>query len=295
MIKKLIQDLAFDNINLSQGLTRTKLIENKVKNNILKNWLKKELEGYEYEDDFLPPYRKIWSTINLTAEFPFGRTQKFPVTLHDNYSEKIKDTINHHKIVEPISIVEQQIENIEGVKGSIHLPAPMVEILAELYKEQIAQYSGVIRSASREVGKIQYQNVLEQTKQKLIDTLMELNDQFPNLLDDYIMSKENNEKVQNIITTNIYGNNNPTNIATGLNVEQNNTISITTEDEKNLNDLGVEIEDITELKEIITTKGKTSLGSKITGWLGKVSASVAAKGLYENIPKITEFAQKLIM
>ena len=295
MIKQLIKDLAFDSISLSQGLTRTKLIENKIKNNVLKNWLKKELEGYEFEDDFLPPYRKIWSTINLTAEFPFGRTQKFPVTLPDDYSEKVKDTINNHRIVEPISIVEQQIENVEGVKGYIHLPAQMVEMLAELYKEQIAQYRGVIRSASRQVGKVQYQNVLEQTKQKLLDTLMELNDQFPNLLDDYTMSKENSEKVQNIITTNIYGNNNPTNIASGVNVEQNNTVSISIEDEKKLSDLGVEIEDITELKEIISTTEKTSLGSKITGWLGKVSASVAAKGLYENIPAITEFAQNLIM
>jgi|TARA_B110000908_G_scaffold170483_1_gene230191 hypothetical protein len=295
MIKQLIKDLAFDNITLSQGLTRTKLIENKVKNNILKNWLKKELEGYEFEDNFLPPYRKIWSNISITVELPFGRIQKIPIALPDSFSEKVKDTMNHHRIVESISIVEQQIENVEGVKGYIYLPTPMVEMLAELYKEQIAQYRGVVRSASREVGKVQYQNVLEQTKQKLLDTLMELEEQFPDILDHYTMNEENSEKVQNIITTNIYGNNNPTNIASGINVEQNNTISVSVEDSKKLSDLGVEDEDITELKEITTTKEKSSLGSKITGWLGKVSASVAAKGLYENIPEITKFAQNLIL
>lgn len=42
MIKKLIKDLAFDNITLSQGLTRAKHIENQVKNKTFKNWLKKE-------------------------------------------------------------------------------------------------------------------------------------------------------------------------------------------------------------------------------------------------------------
>ncbi len=45
----------------------------------------------------------------------------------------------------------------------------------------------------------------------------------------------------------------------------------------------------------MTDKNKTSLGSKMTGWLGKVSASVAGKGLYENIPEITEFVQNLMM
>jgi hypothetical protein len=45
----------------------------------------------------------------------------------------------------------------------------------------------------------------------------------------------------------------------------------------------------------MTNKDKASLGSKITGWLGKVSASVASKGLYENIPAITEFAQNLMI
>ncbi|CAL2055576.1 hypothetical protein [Tenacibaculum sp. 190524A05c] len=295
MIKQLIKDLAFDNISLSQGLTRTKLVENKIKNQILKNWLKKELEGYEFEDNFLPPYRKIWSTISLTVELPWGTVQKIPVSTPDSFGEKARDTMNHHRIVEPISIVEQQIKNVEGAKGYIYLPTPMVEMLVSLYQEQIDQYNGVVRNASREVGKVQYQNVLEQTKQKLLDILMELDEQFPNLLDEYKMSEENSEKVQNIITTNIYGNNNPTNIASGVNVKQTNTISISTEDEKKLTDLGVENQDIAELKEIITDKDKTSLGSKVTGWLGKVSASVAAKGLYENIPEIAEFAQNLIM
>ncbi len=154
----------------------------------------------------------------MTIELPFGRVQKIPVSIPDSFGEKAKDTMNHHRIVEPISIVEQQIENVEGVKGYIYLPTPMVEMLANLYQEQIDQYRGVVRNASRVVGKVQYQNVLEQTKQKLLDILMELDEQFPGLLDEYKMSEENNEKVQNIITTNIYGNNNPTNIASGVNI-----------------------------------------------------------------------------
>jgi len=297
MIKQLIKDLAYDNISLSQGLTRTKLIESQVKNNTLKKWLKKELEGYEYEDLYLPSYRKVGSTMTLTAELPYGRFETFPVTVPDSFDERIIDSINYHRITEPISIVEQQIDGMEDSKGYLHLPTPMVNMLAKMYKDQISQWRGAIRSGSREIGKMQYQNVLEQTKQKLLDTLIQLNEEFPNISDNYTMNDENNKKVENIITNNIYGSNNPLNIAAGETVHQNNVINISTADEDKLTALGVTKEEVDELKEIVSSPidGKNTIGTKVMGWLGRVSSSVAGKGLYENIPEITEFVQNLIL
>lgn len=297
MIRQLIKDIAFDTIRLSQGLTRAKLIENKIKNETFKKWLNKELEGYEFEDEYLPSYRKVWSTITLTAEFPYGRTETFPVSLPDSFGEKTLDVINHHRIIEPISIVEQQIETLDKPKGYINLPVQQVDILANLYKDQVAKYRGVIRYGSREIGKVQYQNVLEQTKQKLLDTLMQLDNEFPNLIDEYTMNKENTEKVQNIVTNNIYGSNNPMNIATGVNVELNVTNNIITKaDEEKLKTLGVSEYEIADIKQIVeeNSADKPTLTSKAMKWLGSVTASVAGRGLYENIPQITEFIEKLI-
>lgn len=297
MIKQLITDIAYDNIKLSQAITRAKLVENKIKNDTLKKWLNKELEGYEFDDKYLPSYRKVWSVINLTAEFPFGRTQTFPVVLDESFGEKTLDLINFHRIVEPISIVEQQIENIQSPKGHINIPPQQVQMLAGLFKDQIDEYRGVVRSGKREIGKVQYQNVLEQTKQKLLDTLMELENEFPNLIDDYQMTEENKDKVQNIITNNIYGDNNPMNIAAGKTVEQTgNSITINAADIKKLKKLGVEDEQIEELKTIVTenSKDKSTLTSKAMKWLGSVSASIAAKGLYDNLPALTEYVQQVI-
>lgn len=45
------------------------------------------------------------------------------------------------------------------------------------------------------------------------------------------MTKENNDKVQNIITNHIYGNNSPTTIAAGVNVEQNVNHTTLTQEE----------------------------------------------------------------
>lgn len=298
MIKQLISDIAFDKIKLSQALTRAKLVENKIKNETLKKWLNKELEGYEFNDKYLPSYRKVWSVINLTAEFPFGRVQKFPVLLNESFGEDIIDMVNFHRILEPISIVEQQIESlVDKAKGYITLPPQEVEILAGLFNDQVAQHRGVIRSGNREVGKVQYQNVVEQTKQKLLDTLMELEDEFPNLINDYKMTEENNEKVQNIITTNIYGSNNPLNIAAGKTINQiGNSFTFNSESIEKLKALGVDEKQIEDLTTIVSenSKDKSTLANKVLKWLGSVSASIAAKGLYDNLPALTEFVHQII-
>lgn len=298
MIKQLIKDIAFDNIKISQALTRAKLIENQIKNQTLRQWINKELEGYEFDDKLLPSYRKIWSTINLIAELPFGRTHKFAVSLPDSFGEKTLDLINHHRIIEPIASVEFQIESLgDKAKGYLNLPIQQTEMLANLYQEQLDQYNGVVRVANREVGKVQYQNVLEQTKQRLMDTLMQLENEFPNLIDNYTMTKENNEKVQHIVTNNIYGNNNPTNIGVGNDIDQSIfNVQLSQPDKDLLKSYGVDENEIEKLDEIMknTAKDKPSLIGEAMKWLGRVSASIAARGLYDNLPLLNDFVHKLI-
>ncbi|SEO94272.1 hypothetical protein SAMN05444671_3944 [Flavobacterium sp. CF108] len=297
MIKQLIKDIAYDSISLSKALTIAKLIAAKIKNQTFKNWLTKELEGYEYDDVTLPDYRKVWSPITLIAEFTYGRTQPIVVVLTDEFDKDEFDFVNRHQISEPISIVEEQIKTISKSKGYINLPAKQVEAIAGLYSEDVHRHGGIIRTGSREVGRVQYQNVLEMTKQKLLDTLMELDNEFPNLDDAYNVNKENTDKVQNIIT-NIFGDNNPLNIAAGNNNKQilNQNNYLPQETEKKLEELGVSAKEILDLKTIIeSTADKPTKTSKIMKWLGSVSASVAGKGLYENLPVITEFVHNLII
>ena len=139
----------------------------------------------------------------------------------------------------------------------------------------------------------QLNHILNLTKQKLIDTLLKLDKEFPNLIDDYTITKENSEKIQNIITNHIYGNSNPINIAAGQNVEQN--INQNTIDYEKLMEYGVEKQHIDELKNIEKSPDKNTIKSKVLKWLGSVSASVAARGLYDNIPIINECVKNLII
>jgi len=88
------------------------------------------------------------------------------------------------------------------------------------------------------------------------------------------------------------------NTTTVLNVEQN--ISYTTlkdEDEKKLKEYGVTDNEIGVLKTIIAenTSDKPSLIGKVMKWLGGVTASVAGRGLYDNIPAVTNYIHKLFL
>lgn len=109
-------------------------------------------------------------------------------------------------------------------------------------------------------------------------------------------AQDNEHKVQNTITTNVYGNQNPVNIASGNNVSQSNTITFSTENHEVLEKLGVEKQGIDELKAIIEAKDtdKSTMKSKAMKWLGSVSASITAKGLSDNIPTIIDYVNGLI-
>lgn len=296
MIKQLITDIAYDNITLSQALTRAKLIESKIRNDNFKNWLKNELEGYDYDSSALPDYRRISSPMFLIAEFPFGRTQEIEVSIPDDFSDETMETVYFHRILEAISSVEEQIQMLKEPKGYINLPITQVEALSILYNPQVKSYGGVIRSGHRVVGRINYINVIDLTKQKLLDTLMELNEEFPNLENDFENTKSNNDKVQNIVNNNIYGNNNPMNIATGVNVALTSNLEFKLSDEQiqKLSDLNVDSQDIEKLSEILKEKNSSGFGKKILSWLSSVSASVAARGFYDKIPEITEFTHQLL-
>lgn len=300
MIKQLITDISYDNITLSQALTRSKIIAHKLNNDTLKSWVKKEIDGYDFNDPFLPKYRKILSEMYLIAKFSGGEETKFPFNLPSDTPSDVLDTVKFHQIRESIPIVELQItKEKEPTNGRIKLPLGMLEMAKSTLPKpvlmQIQMVGGVIDTLEREVHSVNLHNVVNQTKNILLDTLLELETQFPDLENDYTMNEENEEKANNIITTNIYGSNSPVNIATGDNVTQNNELKIENIDFEKLKSLNVEEQQIEDLKEIIISSNgdKKTFASKAIGWIGKVTTSLTARGLYDNIPEITEFVQTL--
>lgn len=227
----------------------------------------------------------------ITHTLPDGRTHSKPVMVADGAEPEFYEEVNYLKIFEPISVIEQQISELKDV-GYIQLTAEEAFNISHGDK-----YQKWVVGGHRKIAKGQFQNVVELTKQKLLDTLLELDNQFPNLTNEFDKTKANMEKVQNIVTNNVYGNNNPLNFAVGHNVEQKDINNIFHDNDYfELEKLGVDKNEIAELKQIVQTDStdKSTLKQKALKWLGTVSASVAGRGLYDNIPAITEFIHRLL-
>lgn len=294
MIEQLIEDITFGRITLSAALLRAKYISYKINNHTLSSWLKKELEGYEFNDKDLPQYRRIVSPSWIVVEDSWGNKQNLKIQLPDSFEKEFLDTISYHRVIESISIVERQIESFDENYGSLTLPEGIIKMFRNLYKPQLDPQGGEVTSAYREVNKLQYVDILEQTNNKLIDILIELSTEFPEIINEKSMKEEDKAKIQNIITNNIYGSNNPLNIAAGDVVNQtiNSVFGKLQEDE--LRKLGVRSDEIEEFRGITKIVEKEEKTSKVKSWLSSVSASVAARGLYEGIPRIIEIANNFI-
>ena len=301
MIKNLISDLIHKKISLSEALTRAKLISLEINNDTFRNWLKGELEGYNYDDEDLPLYRQIYSPMYLEVVIRTGQEMSFQVFAPGSVSKKERQILEIHRELGPITAIEKLIEDLTDSTARMNIPTKLHQTLYQFLtnheKAQIKLYQARLSNGYREVNKIQLSNILEMTKQKLIDTLADLHNQFPNLMDDFKPNKEESEKLQNIVTTNIYGGTNPMNVAVGENITQSDIVfNITIEQKEQLKTFGVEEEQIAELETIHNEnpKGSESRKAKIFGWLGKVTASLASRGIYDSIPELKEFIGRIV-
>lgn len=294
-MKTLITKIANNQITLSDALLQSKIIAHKINNTIFKEWLKKETEGYNPNDNMLPPYRKIANRMELSLDLG-GKKQPIPF----NLSPEFEDSVNFHQIIESISIVEEEVKKGSGKSGKIVYSIEMVHnVFNSLPKETQArinfyQMRGAILKLEREINILSYKNVIDQTKNKLLDILLELDREFPNIKNEYTMNKENNDKTNNIITNYIYGNNAPINLSTGDN--SNQTIVVNENiDYSKIKNLGVDENDIDELKKIIseTKNDKSLLSKRVMVWLSSVTSSLSARALYDSIPKLSEYLSSI--
>lgn len=289
MIKDLIKDLTYDNITLSQGLTRAKIIAYKINNNDFKGWINTELNGYG-KDDKLPDYRIIPCDIFAVLE-GYGARKMVPYDL-TNLDKDLDGQIYKMQAKQSIATIEEGLKDTTEQYGYEDLPMQMVNMLREMSDNKF------IVSVKRRIQLSQASHILNLTKQKLIDTLLELDTAFPNLQDDYQNTAENIEKTSTIINNHIYGDNSSSNIGVGENITQsvenvyNQKIEHILSD---LKELGVPEEELLEVKEIVTKEtDKVNLGKRLVGWVGKMTNKAIEKGIELQIPMVMEKIQELM-
>jgi len=286
MIKELINDLAYDKISISQGLTRAKLIAYKINDSSFKTWVYEELNGYS-NDENLPDYRYLPCDLVGNAEIPFRGTREIIIDA-TALDEKLNGKIYNVSIYQSISTIESLVPKKEGEFNYLGLHQKLVKDLREMTG------SPNLIEAYRRVHYTQLNSIVNNTKQKLIDTLLELNDNFPNLEDDFKPTPEQKEKVSTIINTNIYGGKVNSNVGVGDEIVQNQDFkdnSVSKEQKlEEIKELGVDEELIEEARKIINkNEEKSSISKSLMSWVGKVASKTAAI----NMPKLIEKVQDL--
>lgn len=287
MIKELIEELAFDRITLTQALTRAKIIAFKIDNLEFKDWLIHELNGYNQKE--LPNYRKISCEVFAEVYHPLRGNYTIPFDVSNLDKDLKEQSMYKMNVTQSIPTMEKGLEDDSSNSyGYEYLPIPMVQNLKSMVSE-----GDSITAVKRRIQMSEIKHIIELTKQKLLDTLLELNSAFPNLENEF--NKSQKEIAQTIINQNIYGNNTNSNIGIGEGItqciESKNKIDKFIEEIKKL---GIEDSDINEVKDIIHNTENTNLGKSLMKWIGKVSTKSIEKGVELQIPTLIEKINELI-
>lgn len=292
MIKKIINELASDSISVSQALAKSKVIIRKLQNENFKNWVNYELIGYPNDnEDNIPDYRKI--TVDVKGELVnnFGSHSEININM-DFLSDYVGEDLNIHH--EKTSI--EAIEDLLSMPKDDYVQSPLSREMVKILNASVKQSGVKLIKAYREYHVNNLKHILFQVKQKLLDTLINLSEEFPALEEHFNDSKENNSKVQNIINYNVYGGNPTSNFGIGEKVIQKD-FGFSREAEnliRKLSELEIPKKEINEVSHIIQNTPKEETGKKLINWLGKFSSKMIEKGIEYKIPQLIDAINNFI-
>lgn len=170
-IHTLIDELVDSKTTVAHALTKAKLIAHRIKARELSEWAAKELGGYS-ADDKLPSYRSLSCTVKALQVGPLGQKILVPVLISEPSISKL---LYLHRVTQSISMLEEVVAE-RGKIARHALPTPVAIMLAE---GLTLPDSIVIEKMYQEVNVAQLRNIIEMTKQKIIDALLLLEETLP--------------------------------------------------------------------------------------------------------------------
>jgi hypothetical protein len=267
IIDELIDEISNGNSKLTDILIKTKVLAFKLKNETLKNWIDNELNGYV--SDELPEYRKLKCLVIGTMSNGFQRANNYPIPL-TGIDKEIAEGLTSVSIYQSISTLDQFISDNQGSKMGNHVPS---DICSYISKSLGNGY--VIEYARQQLDKVQITQVLTAIKTKLLDFLLNLNEEIgEDNIDNFTKGIEN-EKVGGLFNSTVFGNN-----ATII-IGNNNNQNVKNISKGNFSELkraletnGVSESEILELQTIIDDDNfnfeKHEFGDKVKAWISKM-------------------------
>ncbi|WP_234571960.1 AbiTii domain-containing protein [Rhodohalobacter sp. 614A] len=290
IIKELRNDIVDSETKLSSALRKAKVLASILQDKEFKEWVDNELNGYD-EDAELPSYRIIKSQNFGTFSGPFGSGAKNVGVPIWKMPENFQKMWNESRFINGIRELESLVEGSDQTTLVRRWPAEAV-VLWNMEYEDASDYALV--GAQSELSKSSVEAIIDTTRNKLLDFILELSEVDPNIMSsEEAISDLPKEQVKNIFNYTIYGSNNI--VAGGQKVNQTVHQNIKENDLKSLANflkgIGITDSDIETLKVAIDEDGnvKKDFGEKVKSWIGNMMVK-ASKGTWkvalETAPKL---------
>lgn len=257
LIEEIIEILSSDSGSLSDALIKTKVLLHKIGHKELVPWVNSELNGYP-DRDSVPDYRVLPAEVLVNASNGAWRATAHHIPL-GHLSDQQRESIETAKMDQSLAVLEKFTEK-NGGNLQAHIP---MESYGLLGKNLGNHYQ--IESAWSQISKDSVLQILVQVRSRLLDFMLELNDQFPSELDeDQVKERIESIDAENLFNNAIFGDN--TTILLGGGNTQTVTNVIVKGDfdalAKTLRDNGVHESDVEALKVAIESDESTVNASK---------------------------------
>lgn len=182
---KIIKDIILNNIDILQALQSLNFILEDIDNEEIKNWVNKELNGFD-EDSNIPKYREIQAALIGDVLVYRVLYKNIPIPV-----KKASDIYNKIQVREPVSVI-MQFAKAENETKSHSLSLEVNTALVNKYKS----INGTVINAQQMLGLYSYNNVLAIIKDKLLEIFKVLENNYGNLDELYIDFSDNEKKIQ---------------------------------------------------------------------------------------------------
>jgi len=197
MIKDLIRDLSIGKISLTDALNTAKVLAHKLKKPEFKIWVNQQLEGYDdNEIETLPKFRNLKCKTFLIHKLP-DRSQHHKEVVG---SKEHDEFLYNYGYTGSIPLLEQQLEGKVDGYFTADLEPEHVRNIAEA-----DPFGKWVIGGKRRFAIGQVRNIIEQTKQYLMELLLNLDEQFPEFSNEFMKNEDLKRDASEVLTTNIEG------------------------------------------------------------------------------------------
>jgi len=276
LLREIINDAAGGN-DIARLLRKCLILAHTLDSLELAAWAKAELNGYP-DDVALPNYRILHCRSKGQMVGPFNSWQgEFEIPLWV-IPEDRREAFSSARAPQPIAHYQDLLENRPG-SGPIAQPWPTW--VARKYAPQAFIAGTQCLKAWNEISASEVVAMLDQVKSRILEFALAISKEFPELINDDELLNGSNAKgpqVSQTFNTTIMGS--VGNVAAGsTNVSQVSALAVEGGHWESLRtaltEQGLPAEDIDELRGALEKDkeaGETGVGSRVQGWLGKLTA-----------------------